>query len=363
MLNEQLHTSAILCGDYLTHHIDEHGHFDYIYHADSDRTDDEYDLIRHCGAVYGLVELFQITKDEKYLKAAEAGIDFFLPYITPVEINGVKASTLRWQDRVSLGSNGLAVLSLLKYYRVKPSDPLLSVIVSLAKWMIATQDADGQFIVNPKDYAENEFFNFNQGYYPGQAIYAFALLDSIDDTVDWKGCAAKAAHYYIHVRNTPKLMLPLQHDHWFLYGLNHLHRIAPDPIYIKYAARSAQSILAFQNNNPVDRANVGGYYSPANATQTAIRNEALFQAYQLIRDFSDETVLLESIYNSIHRANEFLSRHLIDTSAAEQFPNPTQCIGGIINVDGYNAIQIDFVQHAMTSFLAEFRLAVSRTDS
>ena len=63
-------------GDYLVFNQYCNGKFRYLYDAEDDLYDDsDYNIVRHAGTCYALLDLYKETKDKKYLVAGETGLD------------------------------------------------------------------------------------------------------------------------------------------------------------------------------------------------------------------------------------------------------------------------------------------------
>jgi hypothetical protein len=75
---------------------------------------DKYSLIRHLGGVYALLRTYELTKDERYLKGAKAGIDFTARFreVGPGSPLAIVRGT---KGQVSLGENGFLLINAVLY--------------------------------------------------------------------------------------------------------------------------------------------------------------------------------------------------------------------------------------------------------
>ena len=238
---EMLLSSAIAGGQYLTRSTAESGRFDYIYNPATAEVPDVYNMVRHAGTVYAMYELHAAQPDPELLGAANRALGFLLKNIHPARQPGQAGQCLVWDGNVKLGSNALAVLAMVEHHRTTGKRTHLKTAADLAKWMVSVQLKNGRFGVHKQSHPGGEAAEFRSSYYPGEAIFALSRLYAADGNRRWLDSAAEAAEYLITERDRGKAPAELPPDHWLLYGLNELHRAAPQDIYISHVAKLAMA--------------------------------------------------------------------------------------------------------------------------
>ena len=399
--------AARLGGRYLATSLGEDGRFTYRYQADTGTVPRGYNIVRHAGTVYALLELYEATHDAPTLAAAERALGFLLRQIrrvkpvkpaeprnaaapgtpaAPARAPGnarpgvsegpsgtqVPSAGLVEDGEIKLGGNALAVVALAKHAAVTGSREHESIAVALGDWMLAAQDQDGRFAVHQQTYPGGRRVGFESQYYPGEAILALVRLHILlpaQDSRPWLDAAERGARWLITVRDGDLPDGALPHDHWLLYALNELQRLRPDPIFLTHARRLARAIVASQHRTPAVAGWRGGYYEPPRTTPTATRSEGLAAAYALLRDSAasrrseaagapDAALAAEAgaILEAVRLGVGFQLRTQIVAPTAINLPRPDRALGGFHNtLDDYE-VRIDYVQHNISSLLALARI-------
>lgn len=348
--------SAKAGGDYLVNHMYDDGSFVYEYDPIEQEESNSYNILRHAGTTYSLLELYEATKDKKYLNSAERALVYLNEQIIPCP-NIPNASCVEEGDEIKLGGNALAVLAFAKYIDLTDSTDYLPQARGLARFMTSTQEADGEFAVHKIDGSDGSLDDFESGYYPGEAIFALTRLYEIDPNPVWIESAHKAAHWLIEVRDAGVATDDLNHDHWLLYGLNELYENRPDEAYLTHARRITDSIVALQHNGQThEKADWnGGYYTPPRSTPTATRSEGLGAAYLLFTRAGDKTYATIA-KDVMERGLEFQLRTQFSGRQLAQLGGDTKATGGFHESLTEYGIRIDYVQHNISALLAFERI-------
>lgn len=352
--NKQLLQSVLIGGHYLIRHVNRSGKFDYLYVPAQDGCEEKYNMLRHCGTIYALLELYEFVRSEKILVAVHHAIDYLLDNIVDIGEAPEAASVVVTDDIVKLGGNALAVIALAKYIIVTKDRNYQQLIHRLCNWMLEQQEEDGEFIAHKRRCSTGERIPFNSAYYPGQALYAFCLAYCVDQDERWLERAELGVNYYMQTRREELSQGTHEHDHWLLYAINHLQHLRPKSNYIAFTEFSALAVMNDQHHGEQRAQWQGGYGEPPRCTPTATRIEGLCQAYELLRDYSH--LDLSDYLQSINEGIEFELQLQVDHDHARQFPNPSRALGGFYNTFTDHRIRIDYVQHALSSLLGLYRI-------
>jgi hypothetical protein len=346
--------AAVAGGDYLARMTDPDGRFTYRYDPATGPKGEDYNLVRHAGTVYAMLELYELSRDVDLLAAAERAIRYLTSALSPCGSSGDGTLCVVDDGSISLGANALAVLALTEHARVTGEETHLDTAAALAEWIVETQAEDGQFLIHRQEYPEGSVSDFESAYYPGEAVFALARLYGIDPQTRWLDAAELAARWVITVRDDVT-DAELVHDHWLLYGLDELHRLRPDPIYLAHAARLASVIVEAQNRKVPYPDWEGGYFSPPRTTPTATRSEGLAAAYRILRDYGSrgsEGGLLEALRIGV----EFQLQTQLREERVMYFDSPARALGGFTGSLTDREVRIDYVQHNLSSLLALYAI-------
>jgi hypothetical protein len=334
--------------------MNKKGQFIYEYTPFQNKKSPRYNMLRHAGTVYAMLEVFELTKDSGMLTCARQGLKYLTGRIEPVQINGKECSALVHNDSIKLGGNGLSIIALAKFCEVTRTQAYVPLMQELAKWIVHQQRDDGWFPVHKMIKSTMQATDFVSGYYPGEAILALVRLYRIDKEDKWLSAAQKAADYIIHVRDRNKII----HDHWFMYALNDLYRCCPKRDYIVHSLKMAKEICSAQIRNHPDRAGWNGGYQvgapPPRSTPAACRSEGLSATYNLVRDYGDESdkQALAPIKQAIQSGIDFQLQMQVkgDIKISKKW------LGGFMESPVNGTIRIDYTQHNISSIILFYHI-------
>jgi len=338
-------------GKYLARSVRNDGSFVYLYDPIQDREISDYNLVRHAGTIFAMLELYRRNRDPELLSAAERAIGYLLRQVKEGKVQGRVVKFPVEDGKVKLGGNALAVLALAEYERTTGERRYRDQMRALGEWILATQAPDGRFTVHMQGYPDGKVSKFQSEFYPGEAIFALMRLYGLTGEMKWLDAADAGARYQLKAfAKLDDAKLP--HDHWLLYGLNELHRKRPRPEFLEGAMRFARVIIQAQHT----RANQsqpdweGGFYKPPRSAPTATRMEGLNSAYALARDFGLRREA-KLIRESIERGTAFLLGIQIGPETAMYCKNPEKSLGGVRESLTNFLVRIDYVQHMISAMV------------
>ena len=347
---QELLDAADRGGRYLLRHQLKDGSFNYSYEPKMDTVSDKYNLLRHAGSCYALVELYQATGDDAYRAAADRGLEYLLTFARPpkdTDRDQAFEAILSPGEEAKLGGAALAVLAMVQYQVATGTDDRLDRSRNMARFLLFQQEADGHFH-SKYFYGPPDPKPFESIYYPGEAILALVRLFGVDPRDEWLATARAGADWLIDVRDAGKPTSALPHDHWLLMGLDELHRITGDERYASHAARIAEAIVAAQRTVSPYPDWIGSFYDPPRSTPTATRAEGLTAAARLARRTgADETALIEAL----ERMAGFQLHCQITAENDLYLPRPDLARGGFRRSLTNWEIRIDYVQHNVSALL------------
>ncbi|MBS0290022.1 MAG: CapA family protein [Proteobacteria bacterium] len=348
-------TAATLAGNYLVSSVKDNGDFVYEYLPKMDETSNRYNVLRHAGTIYAMLELYEVTHNEALLKSASLALSNLLNRAKPIVINNEKYLCILENNYAKLGANALAVLAISKFISITKDISYLESGRKLALWIGTAQNSKGEFYIHKMKFSNKANTDFVSNYYPGEAIFALVRFYQIDPNPLWLDIAQKAADYLITGRDKDKNISELEHDHWLLYGLNALSEFRPSPIYISHTLKITKAIIKAQNRDAEPCDYMGSFYTNPRSTPVAIRAEGLCAAYQLLKKNN-----YDSEVNDILKAIKLCVRFQLQTQffpeKALYLPNPRRTLGGFSKSLIDYSIRIDYVQHNISSLLGLYHI-------
>lgn len=353
---ESLLHAVDIAADYLIRSIDFNGKFSYSYFPKADKEDPKYNILRHAGTIYSMLEVYEIKRDTGILKAIQRGIRFLINQMHEIIVNGESTLVVVENNEIKLGGNGLATLALAKYIQLTQEKRYLSILQKLGLWIVNTQDNQGKFTIHKQSYDGVVDLNFKSDYYPGEALFALSRLYQLDPNPRWLKAAVNGALYLINVRDKGLPDEKLNHDHWLLYALNEIYRLEQHDEILAHARKITNVIVKNQRTQSPYLDWIGSYYKTPRSTPVATRMEGLCASYQLIRDFgtTNET---QAIFNAIKLGVHFQLLTQFHPESTMYLPNPQRALGGFHCTLTNFEIRIDYVQHNISSILGLYKIS------
>jgi len=337
-------------GQYLTRSVKSDGSFVYSYYPKQDEYEPDYNILRHAGTIFAMMQLYEVNQDPALLAAAEQAVKYLIASMRICPQEDAYAICVVEGGESKLGGNGLAILALLRYMDATDSDQYISQTQDMGRWIQNVQGEDGEFKVHKQSFPGGEKIDFTSEYYPGEAIFALTQLHKIDGDESWLDTAEAAVDWLVNVRDADVSDNRLPHDHWLLYGIYELYQFRPREAHYQHAMRITKAILNAQHVNPKYPDWTGGYYSPPGSTPTATRSEALCSAYRLAVQAGQQDWAGE-ILEAYRRNMVFQLMTQFQPESVMYLLDPQEALGGFhSNLTNFE-IRIDYVQHNVSSIL------------
>lgn len=353
---DDLRAAANAAGAYLARSVTETGRFDYSYRLDTDEVPHDYNIVRHAGTIWSMVDFHRDTRDDEQLAAIDRAMRYLLAQIRPMKLGDQQVVGVVENDEVSLGGNALAALALGTYIEVTGNKDHLPILRALGKALRAAQAPGGRFEIQRQKFSTGDVFFEDGPYAPGEAVLALLKVQDVDPDPALLDAAVRGARFLVTLRDADKLPEELPHDHWLLYALRHLHDKAPDKLWVDHAARLSRSIIAQQNKpgDPTAPPDAIGAWAGARSTPAAVRSEGLLAAAALMRSVGQSAEALE-FQNAARASIAFQLRTQVWPESAMHFRNPRRAIGAFREDLGGVYVRIDFVQHSLSGIVELMR--------
>lgn len=228
---------------YLANQVESTGKFCYGYYPCFNKEMKQYNILRHAGTIYSMIEGYEVTKDTSLKRQIDSALDYM--FADGIELyKGIDGVTRAFvvdhshDNEIKLGGNAIAILTLSKYTTVFDDNKYIQVMEELAEGVEFFQSKhDGSFVhvLNYEDLSVKERNRII--YYDGEAAFALIRLYDIDKNERWLNIVERAFSYFIqkeYWRN---------HDHWLSYCSNELVKYKPDKKYFEFNFQNVNGIL------------------------------------------------------------------------------------------------------------------------
>lgn len=352
---------------YLLRHLDDKGRFDYL--RRSRASDEDYNLLRHAGAIYSLLQYHAgqptpqveagILRASRYLKSR---------YIRPVKGHAELLAAFSRADEegvppgtAKLGGAGLALIALCGSHQLDPNSVSLSELQALGRFLLFMQREDGSF---HSKYFESSGYDpeFRSLYYPGEAMLALSKLYGIDQDPRWLVAGLRTAAQLVSSREG--VSRPPA-DHWMMLAGSPLlalyEKVESPPItaeaFREHLGVLGRMMMADQKRRRKHAASseMGGFDRKARSTPSATRLEGMSSLLRIQRSAKQVD---EGLEKSIQDGVAFLQRCQIKDEGPEHGGMPRSCAHDAGAGRRDREIRIDYVQHYLSALLAAEELGL-----
>jgi len=368
---------SVWAADYLISSTAEDGKIRYRYFPSTDRDSRSYNLLRHGGTTYSILQAYDRTKFEPYLTASMKAIDYLFarckrdkrtgPY-GPHD-GGESLFIVSPGNLVKLGGAGLALVMIDQYVEATgDTERYRDEAQAFGRFLVSSQQkecipqykrsqCDGEFVYFPSLKPGGPPTKLDgSAYYPGEAILGLVRLYSWDPNPLWLDTAVRAADWLIQVRDRGKNEKQLANDHWLMIALSYLYNYTKREDYLNHSLALARAVEYQYQKNLSSAKNYrdyrGGYYDPPRSTPAATRGEGLVAVLDTCSLAGKTCEWVETLLHETVR-HEMFSQY--DPDTAYWMKNKSKSFGGWNGGIIDPSIRNDFVQHNMSSILGTER--------
>ncbi|MGE0172519.1 MAG: beta-L-arabinofuranosidase domain-containing protein [Oligoflexales bacterium] len=350
----QLDVAATAAAEYLRRSVNGDGSFIYSYDPVRDRSKDTYNILRHAGALFSMIEYYDSNKSKAMLEAINRSIGYLLQTMKPCPQTPKDLCVIE-DDATKLGGNGLALLALSEYTAVTGDSSHLEVMRRLASRLNTVQKPSGEFGFHKQHARTGEDMKMISEYYPGESIFALVRFYDVDSNRKWLDTAKRATDWLINVRDKDLTIESIEHDHWLLYGLDKLYTHFPEKKILEHARKIVDAILAAQISSHQIPAWIGGYRTPPSSTPAATRSEGLMAAHRLFSRVKNKPAYAaypDRILKAVQLSMQFQLSTQVTSERQRLLGFHGHALGGFTSSLTEFDIRNDYVQHNLSSILA-----------
>jgi hypothetical protein len=291
-----------------------------------------------------LVELYNSTRDARYLESARRAVSFLKTRFRPSDRRALYV--LDYDGKAKLGGNGLALLALVNLRDAEGQTGELDVERRLANQILAMQRRDGSFQSYHRVRGDEPEGSVSL-YYPGEAILGLVKLHGATGDKRLLAAARLGADYLVTAQQKAG---PLPPDAWLMQALEALYRLGRDPRYSQHLFALAEAMMSEQYAEGSPAGFAGGFRPRLpRATPAASRAEGLLAAYRVAVSTNDPRA--SRIAASLKASARFQLSQQFNSTNGFFLANPERAAGGFRASMTSMRIRIDFVQHNISSLL------------
>lgn len=173
--------AAFLGGLWLLRMQQEDGSFLPAWFPAAERVDAdaEYNLLDHTRAMLTLVQLYQLTEDERYLDAFKRARDYLLPYVE--QNRRLRLAYLKSRERDEISATALLLTTLCSYHMIQQEGTASASAfeLQLGEFLCTLIDEDGWLHTRLANVIENKEVRISQGPPYAEVLMGLCMLEGI----------------------------------------------------------------------------------------------------------------------------------------------------------------------------------------
>ncbi len=379
-----LYNQVIKSTDWLLANMYDDGRFLYYYDCCDDTYKDHehptrpennlyYNDLRHCGGIIALIRAYELTSDEKYIKAAKKAVDWSISILKSHDTQWGKAYYAFYNRKAKLGGTGVLLVAMMQYRSFtgdKSYDEYIKgytrhVMSRVYKngeilgYYIHPQFQNGQPLINMTDEERKETFSF---YYPGEALLGLALfannfLDDEDLAKEVRKIGKKALDWIVDERPHiyADLFTALPSDAWLMQAIEEWckDKDFQKQNYINFVFTDAATMVekTYRHDDSPYIDYEGGYYYEYgdHYFPDGARSEGLIAAYYLAK-YLNMNNLAEKLLNACKRVAMCQFHLFNDEINNYSHKNPERSLNSIRFKATRQWVRVDSIQHVSCFF-------------
>lgn len=379
-----LFNQVIKSADWLLANMYDDGRFLYYYDCCEDNYKDHehpnrpennlyYNDLRHCGGIIALIRAYELTSDEKYIKAAKKAVDWSISISREHETQWGKGYYAFYNRKSKLGGTGVLLVAMMQYrsftgdksydeYIKGYTRHIMSRVYEngeILGYYIHPQFQDGQPLINMTDEERKATFSF---YYPGEALLGLALfannfLDDENLAKEVRKVAKKALDWIVDER--PKiyadLFTALPSDAWLMQAIEEWAKDKDfqKQNYINFVFTDAATMVekTYRHDDSPYIDYEGGYYYEYgdHYFPDGARSEGLIAAYYLAKYLNMDN-LAKKLLNACKRVAMCQFHLFNDEINNYSHKNPERSLNSIRFKATRQWVRVDSIQHVSCFF-------------
>lgn len=316
----------------LTNLLQKNGSFKYRYDAQPGEPLDGYNVLRHAGTIWSMLDVYRDVPDSSILecgrKATHYLLDTYLRFF-----RSYNNACICEDNKIKLGGNALSTLALLSLFEATRDHFLLAVAQQLSQFMLDQRTENGK-LVHKRYFESGKISDFTSMYYTGEALFSLLALYRLTHGKQWFDAVRE-----IESDLASKEYGVEEQSHWMLYSLELLSNYEASSLCYRHAEKIAIHILEKPE-----------YLSWERSTPIACRSEGLLAFIRMKRPAKvDDQALRERCLEQV--------KYNLNRQMAFRLPDGSFIRGG--KDSRKNEVRIDYIQHNISSFLHSSRLGLS----
>ncbi len=320
--------------EYLIDAVKENGEFIYRYNALTNKETDDYNILRHEGTVWSMIQTYKLTKNKELKENIDLAIKYVANEVVKYKDDNTAYIIEKKNNEIKLGANGIGILMFIEYMQTFNNKEYEKLVLDLGNGISKMQNENGSYYHVYKYPEFSKYEEFRTVYYDGEATYSLTKLYEFTKNKKWLDKAEKAVKYFCDNEYEK------YKDQWIEYSINEIIKYNPKKEYLELGLKNVsvnlEKIMNEEYWYPVDLEllNTG-----LEIYDIAVKNKVY------LKDF-DVNKLIDAIF---YRANIQLDG-VFYPEISMYFENPKRITNAFYVRNEKFRIRIDDIQHNINGY-------------
>ena len=342
--NKKQHIKSLIIknAEFLHAEILADGKFKYGYFPAYDREIKSYNTVRHCTALYALLETLEVEYRNDYLEKIILSIDYAIHHFyKEIDEKAFLIDHQGEEDEIKLGSNATAIFMLAKYQEITKDNRYQEYAEKLAEGIRFMVNAFGE-TTHVLKYPSLEIKEkFRIVYYDGEAALGLLRLYQINGNQELIDIVKLMFEHFITKKYDQ------YHDHWLSYCTNELTMICPEEKYFKFGLNNYIKHMDFKKKKKTAYATFLEMMMSAYKMVSRLKAQGFDDLYAESK-FEDLKKLIESRVEFQHKTGFFYPE------MAMYMSNPSKILNAFYVRHDRFRTRIDDQEHNLSGYVAYY---------
>ncbi|MDR6186852.1 hypothetical protein QE384_002753 [Acinetobacter baylyi] len=326
--------------EFLYQQILSDGRFVYGYFPAYNREIKSYNTVRHCTALYALLETLEIESNQKYLEKIKISIDYAIKsFYKDVDGKAFMIDGDELNQEIKLGSIAAAIFMLAKYQEITGDKKYQQYSEKLANGILYMLNNKGEtvHVLNYPELTVKEKFRIV--YYDGEAALGLLRLYALNQDLKLLETVK------LMFKNFIEKQYDQYHDHWLSYCTNELTIYCPEEQYFRFGLDNYLNHMEFIRNRKTAYATLLEMMMAAYKMVTRIKQKDLIDLYKQSK-FEELKKLIELRVDFQHETGFFYPE------IAMYMANPKKILNSFYVRHDRFRTRIDDQEHNLSGYVA-----------
>lgn len=332
-----------------------------FYFPTENRLEQRLHTIYTASTLFTLIKFYLIKKDNKIWDQIEASAEFILsmqknksPYNGAFHYSFFLDKNTK-EDRFVVGTTSKSIFTLIKLYQLTKNEKYLKSATRGADWLVKMVDEKGKVMSYIKKRKGSYWSTKKESIlYTGQVLSALSRIYKVTNFLPYLKKATLIANTLrsriknqgCYLSDDYRSKNPVSSS-WAIQALLDYYRVSLNPNDKNIVYKCSSELIKKQRVSAKNKRRIGSYPQSESSSGSSWVAEVLTEVYELCKS---EKRNCQNLLSSIYLSQKWFMQFFYSEDSTKTFPNPAGALGGFRWSQKENYIRTDSVCHGLNSF-------------